>query len=384
MIHAKLTGLAPEFAKVNVNISRPTILGRNPPDINGQRKLTPKVDRYLPENLHGTHVDSIMTFGPGTDATSRNHALIYPAGDRFMLTDLGATNGTYYSFMDETRRIFYGATYLLRDGDVIHLGNPYGGIRFRIEYASVQPPAPAYVKPPLASIELEEPQPGPQLIEPLAPAIQNYALLVGNQSNLQGVHNDISAMKRTLESRRGFRGNIETLLDAQTDHNSVVERLQVIERSATPESLTVFYFSGHGRRGGDLDINDKMKMSPADLYDHLDWIRGRKAVIIDACHSGHFAEESIIPPETIVIASTRDNDLAYEGDVGSGKKMGYLTRALTKIINSSQQRLNLKLLQAQLGSDVKLAQKGQEPQVVGATIYVGTQTISVELLKLLE
>ncbi len=382
MIHANLRGLAPEFAKVNVTISRPTLLGRSVSDGNERLRLAPKVNRYLPPHLRGTSVDSIVAFGPGTEATSRQHALLYPVGDRFMLTDLGATNGTYYSFMDETRKLLYGATYLLRDNDTIHLGNPYGGIRFRIEYVPVQPATSADVKPPLASIELEEPQPSPQL--PLAPAIQNYALLVGNQSNLQGVHNDVSAMNRTLESRRGFRRNIETLLDGQTDYNSVVERLQAIERLATPESLTVFYFSGHGHRQGDLDLNGKIKMPPLELYERLEWIRGRKAVIIDACHSGHFAEESIIPPETVVIASTRDDDLAYEGDVGLGKKMGYLTRALTQIINSSQQRLNLKLLQEQLGTDVKLVQKGQEPQIAGATIFVGTQTLSFESLKLLE
>lgn len=382
MIHANLRGLAPEFADVNVTISRPTLLGRGTADGNGNGrvKLKPKVDRYLPEYLRGATVDSIVTFGPGTEATSRNHALIYPAGDRFMLTDLGTTNGTYYSFMDETPRLFFGATYLLREGDVIHLGNPSGGIRFQINYAPASPPV--YVKPPLVSIEIEEkPQPVQQSIKPLAPAIQNYALLVGNQSNLQGVHNDISAMKRTLESRRGFRGNIETLLDAQTDYNSVVERLQSIERRATPESLIVFYFSGHGHRQGDLDLNGKIKMPPTDLYDRLEWIRGRKAVIIDACHSGHFAEESIIPPETVVIASTRDDDLAYEGDVGQGRKMGYLTNALTQIIDSSQQRLDLKRLQAQLGTDVKLVQKGQEPQIAGATIFVGTQTISFKSLE---
>jgi len=381
MIHANLRGLAPEFADVNVTISRPTLLGRNTPGKDGRIKLTAVVDRYLPTNLHGATVDSIVTFGPGTEATSLNHALIYPVGDRFLLTDLGAINGTYYSFMDETRKLFFGATYLLRDGDIIHLGNAEGGIRFQIEYVSAPTPS-AYIKPPLASIEIEElSQPAPLVIQPLAPVIQNYALLVGNQSNLQGVHNDISAIKKTIESRRGFRGNIETLLDTQTDYDNVVEGLQRLERATTPESLTVFYFSGHGRRMGDLDLDGSMKMSPTDLYDRLEGIRGRKAVIIDACHSGHFAEESIIPPETVVIASTRDDDLAYEGDVDSGKKMGYLTNALTRIIDSSQQRLDLKRLQAQLGTDVKLAQKGQEPQIAGATICIGTQTISFKSLE---
>ncbi len=381
MIQARLKGLAPEFANVNVTISRPTLIGRNIPGKDGRIKLTPAVNCYLPEDLRGLAVDSIVVFGPGTNGASRNHALIYPVGNRYLLTDLGTTNGTYYSYMDETRRLLFGATYLLRDEDIIHLGNPYGGIRFQIEYVSAQ--TPAYVKPPLASIEIEEgePQQALPVIKPLAPTIQNYALLVGNQSNLQGVHNDINAMKRTLESRRGFRGNIETLLDRQTDYDSVVEKIQRLERTATPESLTLFYFSGHGRRQGDLDLNGSMKMSPTDLYDRLEWIRGRKAVIIDACHSGHFAEESIIPPETVVIASTRDDDLAYEGDVGQGRKMGYLTNALTQIINSSQQRLDLKRLQAQLGTDVKLVQKGQEPQVAGATIWVGTQTLSFDLLE---
>ncbi len=379
MIHANLHGLAPEFANVNVTISRPTLIGRSIPGEDGKIKLTPAVNRYLPTDLRDSTVDSIVVFGPGTNGASRNHALIYPVGERYMLTDLGTTNGTYYSYMDETRRLLFGATYLLRDGDIIHLGNPYGGIRFQIEYISA-PILSAYVKPPLASIEIEEgePQQALPVIKPLAPTIQNYALLVGNQSNLQGVHNDINAMKRTLESRRGFRGNIETLLDRQTDYDNVVETLQRLERTATPESLTVFYFSGHGRRRGDLDLNGSMKMSPGDLYDRLEWIRGRKAVIIDACHSGHFADENIIPPETVVIASTRDDDLAYEGDVGQGRKMGYLTNALTQIIDSSQQRLDLKKLQAQLGTDVKLVQKGQEPQVAGATIWVGTQTISFE------
>ncbi|MBI2102905.1 caspase family protein [Candidatus Woesearchaeota archaeon] len=369
MTTAKLTGLAPEFANVNVTISRPTLLGRSLPDRDGKIKLTSAVDHYLPPDLRGTAVDSIFTFGPGTEATSRHHALIYPVGERFMLTDLGATNGTFYSFMDDRRRLFRGSTYLLRDNDIIHLGNPHGGIRFRIEYVSSPPPP----KPEsLPSFH--------QRLDQLAyEATQNYALLVGSQGNLKGVENDTAAVKRTLESRRGFSGNIETLLGERANFNTVVHKLEQLEHRATPQSLTVFYYSGHGMEdGGDLDLHGVAKISPRELYLFLRDIPGRKVVIIDACNSSHFADKEIITPQTLVLAASREN--AYEGDVGDGRRMGYFTRALLRLIDSSQTRLNLKELQEQLGADVKLARKGQEPQVVGETIFVGTQMINVEEL----
>lgn len=363
MTYAHLIGLAPEFANVDVAISRPTLLGRALPGKDGKITLTPAVDRFLPPHLRGSTVDSIVTFGPGTDATSRNHALIYPDGDRFMLTDLGATNGTFYSFMDETRRLFRGSTYLLRNYDIVHLGNPHGGIRFQIEYTSA--PAPPSV--PLNSAPVH---PTPK------PTIPNYALLVGSQGNLRGVENDIAAMKQTLETRRGFQGNIETLLGERANFNTVVHRLERLERAATPESTVVFYYTGHGlAQSGELDLHGSAKISPFELYLFLKDIRGKKVVIIDACNSGHFADESILPPETLVLASTRRS--AYEGDIGSGRRMGYFTHALTELIDSSRSRLNLKDLQRRLWTDAKIVQKRQEPQVAGATIYIGTQMLNV-------
>ena len=68
---------------------------------------------------HGVSPDLDLTPDGGlTEGVSRHHARIYQTGNRFFVEDADSTNGT---FLNKRRLVPY-ESYVLRDGDTLHLG----------------------------------------------------------------------------------------------------------------------------------------------------------------------------------------------------------------------------------------------------------------------
>ncbi len=136
------------------------------------------------------------------------------------------------------------------------------------------------------------------------------------------------------------RGYTKLLIDFQASRTNIRKELQTIANFAAPDDRVIIFFAGHGyapklhpgRRTSHHDPNrftwvcprfdvrkhEKTGITSEFLYDNLVSIRGRKLVLIDACHSGSvnkcnnvraLTPEGIGPP---VIAACDAQQAAYE------------------------------------------------------------------------
>ncbi len=114
-----------------------------------------------------------------------------------------------------------------------------------------------------------------------------------NTNRLYGPANDIAAMRQMLAhlDRLDFQVTTKSNLTS----TEILEAIPAAFAEAAEYDISLFFFSGHGGRGGNLVgcWNGLMGpyVSPAALRNALDQIPGRKVVIIDACYSGGILEE---------------------------------------------------------------------------------------------
>jgi len=277
--------------------------------------------------------DQLVTVPKLITCVSRNHAvfrLIPGETTRYQVIDLDSTNGTYVNGTRVKSRV-------LGDGDVIEIGEPKNpkGIKFVFEQIEDNP--------------------------------KNYALLVGvDMKELRGVYPDLNGMHRFIRDRKGFDNNIKRRYNLRAKNEEILSDLDCFRNDATADSLTVFYFSGHGNYSG-LKTHDGY-LGPIALYSHLLGIKGKKLVILDACHSGIFANEQIVPPETLVLASTRKESLSWERDQASGIKPLYggdFTTALIQLLSQQRHSFNLAGIEGSLREYYILAQNNQTPREAG-------------------
>jgi hypothetical protein len=125
--------------------------------------------------------------------------------------------------------------------------------------------------------------------------------------------------------RRGYQTEVHGVrpADVPEGHSRTME---VVHLSAILESLdrravradadshTCFQYSGHGTPEG-LVVNDSELLTPRTLLDVVGAIRGKKLLVVDACHAGVFlADPSRVPPQTAILVATRTEDGVAFGD----------------------------------------------------------------------
>ncbi|MBI4981366.1 FHA domain-containing protein [Candidatus Woesearchaeota archaeon] len=336
---AQLKALSSGLEGVVVYLDRATHLGRAPSDPeNGIRKpldFSAHTHRPLPVEFY--QAETLIAVDPLYQYVSRNHALLVPEREKYYLADLNSLNGTYVKGKKIKEKT------PLEEGDVFSLGSAHNslGVQLSVHYLPALP--------------------------------TNAALLVGySGGSLRGVPTDMGEMKKFLESRRGFTGNVALLLEGFSTSENLFSSLEQYKRALTEESLLVFYFAGHGDPWNGLQLQGGY-LSPQMLYAHLDNIRGNKVVIIDSCHAGTFLEKQFLPENTLVFAATHAEKVAYEGYHGTlanPASMGHFTRALLKVLEGHPQRIDLKRLRTEVGKNFRLARHGQEPEVKGRTIFL--------------
>jgi len=325
----QLRGIGTGLENVVVNIDRSTHIGR----AGATPSLTPRnfqeaTGRPLPAEFH----DAEICFQLDSQEVSRNHALIRRYSRLgglligYEVIDLNSKNGTGVNGKKKQRSD-------LEPGMRV----TFGDIEFEVRYKE--------------SSGL------------------NYALLVGSDGgHLRGVSTDIVKMQDFWRKRKGFTTeNITALINGFATYDRVLERLEEAKRSCSDESLFVFHFSGHGRRG--VYLSDR-RLNPATLYGHLNHVRGRKIVIVDACHAGDFAEEEL-PEKTLLMLACQKEERAYEDyheTLMNPDYMGNFTRALLRILENKPNCVNLKEIERELQGDFRLYHKGQNPKVTGYTI----------------
>jgi hypothetical protein len=90
-------------------------------------------------------------------------------------------------------------------------------------------------------------------------------------------------------------------------------------------------------------VNDTEMLTPRTLFDVVGSIRGKKFVVVDACHAGVFlADPSRVPPQTAILVATRTEDGVAFGDPArtnpplSDERMTNLSRRLWTLLRDRQ------------------------------------------------
>ena len=125
------------------------------------------------------------------------------------------------------------------------------------------------------------------------------ALLIGQtypdsgNSSLEGPGNDVTAMRLMLSHLSSI--SYQTTERRNITAEGILSAIQSAFGEASEYDVSLFYYSGHGRRGGYLVGCENGKqgggLSPTALRNALNQIPGRKVILIDACYSGGYLEE---------------------------------------------------------------------------------------------
>ena len=132
-----------------------------------------------------------------------------------------------------------------------------------------------------------------KLIENRKAVVVGIADYPGTVNDLQYTDDDARGIKETLISGGWLEDDITLLIDDQGTKSTIVNKLNNMASGTGPDSISLFFFSGHGTQtyqGEAICCYDN------DLYDSelngiLDNFQGRVVVIIDACHSGGMAPD---------------------------------------------------------------------------------------------
>lgn len=186
-------------------------------------------------------------------------------------------------------------------------------------------------------------------------ACDNMALIIGVDKyaadstgivqNLTTCENDAKMMNDQL--RRDYRGetffSIETLLSNKAKFYIVSERVNNLFNSINGDTV-LFYFAGHAMKNSDdtyLLTTDYSATCPGISMHYLLCQAARhpnkkKIIILDCCYSGSFGTYdylknlSMIPENTVILASTSSKDKAY----GYGDKNGVFTSLFRDALES--------------------------------------------------
>lgn len=118
------------------------------------------------------------------------------------------------------------------------------------------------------------------------------ALVIGQteypgDSKLEGPGKDIVKLQAILD---GYSVTTATNLTAEEIRNSIASTFS----EAKEEDISLFYYSGHGNAfdGALVGIDLTSCVTAAELRAALDYVPGRKIVIVDACYSGGLIRKS--------------------------------------------------------------------------------------------
>lgn len=145
----------------------------------------------------------------------------------------------------------------------------------------------------------------------LCPNPSNYALLIGNRSDLRGVDSDVNSLSEALKLR-GMR--IFSAFPSPTKFD-LCRTVYKLSEVATFQSTTVVSFSGHGTAQGLILSGSSSRaciIEASEFYALLDLIPGKKIVILDACETVLAGFLSNVPRNCFVIAASDSQFLTVE------------------------------------------------------------------------
>lgn len=123
---------------------------------------------------------------------------------------------------------------------------------------------------------------------------QTYA---GTVNQLNGTLNDRNAVGSVLASMTATPYGVTK--KANLTAGGIISTINGVFGAATENDVSLFYYSGHGLQSssttylGSLCGSDNNFVTPTQLRNALDKVKGKKIVLIDACHSGNMIGKSI-------------------------------------------------------------------------------------------
>ena len=235
----------------------------------------------------------------GSPYMSRNHAGIRREGAHFTVQDLNSLNGTYCN----GRKLAPGTRYLLSPADLISMGVDTFLVGETPETLA------DWDSGRDRTVRLASHRPewylGVAGFDPRGPArrvFYNSVVRVAHQLHRRGYHTEVRGIKPT-DIPEGHSRVIEAI-----QRSEILETLAARGLAADGSAHTFLQYSGHGTPEG-LIVNEGEVLTPHALLDVVGSIRGKKCLVIDACHAGVFlADPPRIPPQTAILVATRAED----------------------------------------------------------------------------
>lgn len=211
------------------------------------------------------------------------------------------------------------------------------------------------------------------------PLLHDYALLIGANEDHEGAaKRDCDALAEILK-HRGYKGRIRRL-GYDATKQSIKAELRRLAQETTDESHTFFYFHGHGGNNG--IIANGQVINPKELYSLVRKIRGKKAVVIEACRSGRFLAkefEDRVPENTTVIVACEFNRNAGEA-LHEGEYRGKLNVALCGYLNRKPGKIDIAEFKRALDGEISGATivRTQQARAYGAGFTLQSVRYSYE------
>ena len=171
---------------------------------------------------------------------------------------------------------------------------------------------------------------------------QYRALLIGENkygggNDLYGCINDMSAMAGMLRGLK--KTKFATKVMPNSSRSAIMTAISTIAFGTNDDSVTVFYYSGHGSSSGAICPVSGGNISFADLASKLSTIGGRVIVILDSCYSGAAIDKAGgISPETekAIQAYNQAAIDAFSGYyLGAAEKNGELKQSKFVVITAA-------------------------------------------------
>lgn len=235
----------------------------------------------------------------GSPTMSRNHAGIRREGETFTVQDLSSLNGTYRNGV----RLEPGIHYSLAVGDCIGFGLDQLLVGDSPEvFAAEDAPEVRAARRAAVRPEWYLGVAGFDDDEDVQRAFDTSVARIAEELHRRGYQTEVHGIKTIL---------IPQILGRAVGVGRLSEVLDSLNRrgyAASAEAHTFFQYSGHGIRDG-LVVNNSEVLTPRMLFDAIGSVRGKKFLVLDACHAGVFlADPKRIPPQTAILAATRGVD----------------------------------------------------------------------------
>ena len=202
----------------------------------------------------------------------------------------------------------------------------------------------------------------------------------------------IDIMAHLLKSY-GYQCN--TINPENATEDKIFSKIEQLATESNNSHQTVFYYAGHGHvinkyYGKAISVKgrgiDKSRITEYELFDALGKIQGKKAIIIDACHSGAFVDYlkdiefqelalgyNIIDNYVAIASCPADCVSISSSKLIKDKRIGALTRGLYNLLNFTGSPVNLST------ADIEIANKSHRKSIDKLAIEIEDPSLSFEM-----